>query len=82
MTQLLCHTLSFSQLIARFPRGTATGLNTYNKIVLLMSLEFPQTMAENTHWSLGRGGSMAERLQLLIFEIYTTQLETLVYKHP
>lgn len=47
-----------------------------------MSLEFPQTMAENTHWSLGRGGSMAERLQLLIFEIYITQLETLVYKHP
>lgn len=39
-------------------------------------------MAENTHWSLGRGGSVAERSQLLIFEIYTTQLETLVYKHP
>lgn len=47
-----------------------------------MSLEFPQTMAENTHWSLGRGGSVAEKPQLLIFEIYTTQLETLVYKHP
>lgn len=39
-------------------------------------------MAENTHWSLGRGGSVAEKPQLLIFEIYTTQLETLVYKHP
>lgn len=47
-----------------------------------MSLEFPQTKAENTHWSLGRGGSVVEKPQLLIFEIYTTQLETLVYKHP
>lgn len=47
-----------------------------------MSLEFPQTMAENTHWSLGKGESVAEKPQLLIFEIYTTQLETLVYKHP